>query len=47
MNPMLFQYYDLTQFPLVPTRHHGTPQGYAEAWVCRLMAGLSVDGAAA
>lgn len=33
MNPVLFQYHDLTQFPLVLTRHHGAPQGYAEAWV--------------
>ncbi|AHV94484.1 hypothetical protein [Bordetella holmesii] len=33
MNPDLFQYHDLSQFPLVLTRHFGAPAGYAQIWI--------------
>ncbi|OZI72092.1 hypothetical protein [Bordetella genomosp. 12] len=36
MNPALFQYHDLSQFPLVLTRHLGAPQGYAQAWIAEM-----------
>ncbi len=36
MNPVHFQYHDLSQFPLVFARHAQAPKGCAEQWICEM-----------